>query len=544
MPPTDLEDQLLALANANDSAAVKSLIAEHHVVLTDSLLAQTLLGAVLFNDNAFTGARTAFERAVALGANDGVKLNLAKCCYMQEDFAQALSVARSVIQASPRFGEAYLTAADAAVELGRPDDALALLQEARQHCGSHVALFIRCLTVLSEFGYPFAEIKDAIDADGSLSNALELAATVVPIALKYDRGDVASELFVAHRPESPTSNEKKFLDYTQANHLAATGDIGAAEQLIDAYAESDDVSGGTFGYLREKLDLLRLLKSGGVPLATANATHDRIAALSHDFRNYVPALNASPLIVLFHYFHSEGAGVSHTQLDYAAMIRQSVAAAKAASPAAQVLVVQKAGAERDYGQDGTWPVTFGSPEHLMFNRFTCYAAIQAAMADGTQIAFLDTDVILLDDPFAWLPDAGVVLTHRTDIDCLMPYNEGLIVARNRNDGAAAEFFRRWASHYQAILSNNRIKDFYRRHHDLDIRSWRGGQLSLAMTCGYNVPQGSEAAVRSIAGGKISFLPCYPYNFPCRYAVDSEIYRRNGLKAAHLKGERKRAVTRP
>ena len=138
----------------------------------------------------------------------------------------------------------------------------------------------------------------------------------------------------------------------------------------------------------------------------------------------------------------------------------------------------------------------------MYNRVKTYNTLIQYDLLGENVIFMDSDVMLLDNPWGDLGKLkfDVAVTYRFTPN-LVPINEGIIYCKSKR-GGSKEFFAKYIEVYEQIKNNKKIKGII----GTDLERWRGGQLSLNGTC-----NAGRMITYKDSTENIILLPCDKYN---------------------------------
>ena len=169
-------------------------------------------------------------------------------------------------------------------------------------------------------------------------------------------------------------------------------------------------------------------------------------------------------------------------------------------------------------------------EKPMYFRARTYNTLVQKKMLGEQTVFLDSDAIVLKDPFLLLDkiDSNIAVTSRYAPN-LMPINEGVIIA-NTDTEDCKDFFAHYMGTYERICKDEIIQGITGN----DLMRWRGGQLSLNAIC-----NGGKMIDYRDSTDKLSILPCDVFNYTVKQASEIEELKREGrVYIAHIKGKAK------
>lgn len=225
--------------------------------------------------------------------------------------------------------------------------------------------------------------------------------------------------------------------------------------------------------------------------------------------------------------------VDHGAIDYDMICEEMIRSALAFQPDAHVFFV-------------TDTLTIPTLEHpkvsvirLPLEReFPMYERVQAMWAYAHSslyqkpTVFLDSDAFINKD-ISWVfnKNMDLALTYRGG--GLMPINEGVFFANDRDVPAVARFFDHYLLIYRQLLEDPVVTKTYG-----DVRRWRGGQLSLnAIACPLGLPSSLDKAC--FLGAMLEYHPCSELNFSFDYDLKhlskDELLTKSII---HLKGGRK------
>jgi len=229
------------------------------------------------------------------------------------------------------------------------------------------------------------------------------------------------------------------------------------------------------------------------------------------------------------FFHVDFAGkhpyTGSTPIDYLAVLKSSVFAARKARRCSVVVLTDEA---TQIPVEGVHVIRLpANSNQMMYSRMRAYRAVSKKLTGPT--LFLDTDVHLMRDfspIFAGEFDVG--LTYRPDYPP-MPYNEGVILGK---PGLGLDLF--WSqalNTYDVLADLPEVKSMY----PVDMRMWRGGQLSLGAIFDWSRPEsGSVDTVRNDV--RYRLLPCEIYNYPVQLEDRRAVFKDKW--ALHYKGAAK------
>lgn len=352
---------------------------------------------------------------------------------------------------------------------------------------------------------------------------------------------------VAHEPKDVGAHERR------AEALSMLGRIDDAIAEYDAclsLAAPGSKSHQMCSDVRADIMMLSALRSEEKGLVVSRAPaqsartdgwEERAAALIRDQLGAMAS--RGPHVVLFHLdtdgkhpYFSLTRGIDKT-FDYVAVLTASIRAAIASAPQASIVLITDETSQVDalakHCRIVRLPMT---ADTIMFTRMRAYRALALSGVASGPLALLDTDVALLKD-FSTLMDGGVdiALTYRSRPAFLhMPFNEGVIMARDGAAPVTAEFFNRSLTLYETLAEHPAVRQRY----PFDIRIWRGGQLSLGAFTGWRSPQaGIETS--SFDGIRCRFLPCDVYNYALQPTDTARLLATKW--AVHFKGTSKKMM---
>ncbi len=220
--------------------------------------------------------------------------------------------------------------------------------------------------------------------------------------------------------------------------------------------------------------------------------------------------------------------INFNLFDHSALVRMCINSILRSNENAEVILLT----DKDFGEKfKDFPITLMTPDvdknRPMYYRVKTYnTLIQKNMVRGTAV-FLDSDLLILKS-ISGLPNKlgfSVAVTSRYAPN-LMPINEGLIIA-DTNKVSTKKFFAHYMGAYEWIRNDKAIQKVT----GIDLKVWRGGQLSLNSIC-----PGIKSSNYLDSNQDISILPCQKYNYSTnsleslKSAIES-----NHIFALHLKG---------
>ena len=268
--------------------------------------------------------------------------------------------------------------------------------------------------------------------------------------------------------------------------------------------------GGTLD-LDSLIAIARSERSGEI----ASATAARLAQFQAAFDAAAEPAGAPAVCFAFHASvpQAEAAvkyrdvAIDHSKFDYDRIVRHCIAAALAAQPGARFVLATDSQFLSDIEHPSLTivrlPLDQASP---MYERVIAMCAFVRSRQFNAPTAFLDSDAFL-NAPIANLFQGhfDIGATYRPDPG-LMPINEGVIFANNRNKDLVRAFFAGYLGTYDRLCGNAAVTGYYG-----NIKRWRGGQLSLnALTCPQGVPSTLDSA--KAFGARIRYYPCSTFNF--------------------------------
>ena len=295
--------------------------------------------------------------------------------------------------------------------------------------------------------------------------------------------------------------------------------------------------GGTLD-LDSLISIARSERSGEIAPATAA----RLAQFQAAF-DAAAAPAAAPTAICFAFHASvpqadaavkyRDVAIDHSKFDYDRIVRQCIAAALAAQPGARFILATDSQFLTDIEHPAltvvSLPLDQASP---MYERVIAMCAFVRSRQFNAPTAFLDSDAFL-NAPIANLFQGhfDIGATYRADPG-LMPINEGVIFANNRNKDLVRAFFAGYLGTYDRLCGNAAVTGYYG-----NIKRWRGGQLSLnALTCPQGVPSALDSA--KAFGARIRYYPCSTFNFSIEMDRPYSPRQLDTRAVLHLKGPRK------
>jgi len=225
--------------------------------------------------------------------------------------------------------------------------------------------------------------------------------------------------------------------------------------------------------------------------------------------------------------------IDHSKFDYDRIVRHCIAAALAAQPGARFVLATDndflTGLSHPALTIVRLPLEAASP---MYERVVAMCAFVRSRQFNAPIAFLDSDAFL-NAPIAGLFQGhfDIGATYRPNPG-LMPINEGVIFAHDRNKDLVRGFFTGYLGTYDRLTQNATVTGYYG-----NVKRWRGGQLSLnALTCPPGVPSEMDSA--KAFGARIRYYPCSTFNFSIELDRPYSARQLDVKAVLHLKGPRK------
>ncbi|MDB4682085.1 hypothetical protein OAE68_00220 [Synechococcus sp. AH-551-A10] len=227
--------------------------------------------------------------------------------------------------------------------------------------------------------------------------------------------------------------------------------------------------------------------------------------------------------------------INTDHFDYQVIVNSCIDSIRQVSPNAQIILcTTDAFAEKIRDKSINIIKPRVDSEHPMYYRAKTYNTIIQSKKIKGNIFFLDSDAFLLKD-INELPEKlkfKIGLTARYSPN-LMPINEGVIMAR-ADDECTRDFFAHYMGVYEEIIKNKRILEIM---DNIDLRRWRGGQLSLNAVC-----QGGSLVDWRDSTKNVKILNCDYYNRKIKNVKEIAQIRAEGRAyIVHLKGKSKETV---
>jgi pentatricopeptide repeat protein len=236
---------------------------------------------------------------------------------------------------------------------------------------------------------------------------------------------------------------------------------------------------------------------------------EAIAAIQAQLQGFQPG----PLAAVF--FHVD-AGDRHpyltadTAVDYKTTLMHACQAAQRARPDTTPIILTNEnsalGELGDLARCIRLPIP---PDQMMHSRVRANRALVMSGIITSPVLFLDTDILLNRDftsTFDGSFDVG--LTYRNKPSwAAMPINEGVILGAGGASPALARFYGDILNIYDWLAQEPLVRERY----GLDIRNWRGGQLSLGALIDWAVPPNGPSEI-SRNGVRYKLLPSRDFNY--------------------------------
>jgi hypothetical protein len=225
--------------------------------------------------------------------------------------------------------------------------------------------------------------------------------------------------------------------------------------------------------------------------------------------------------------------IDHGAVDYDVICEEMIRSALAFQPDAHVFFVTDAETMPKLEHPRVSVIRLPlQREFPMYERVQAMWAYAHSSLYQKPTVFLDSDAFINKD-INWVfhKDMDLAVTFRGG--GLMPINEGVFFANDRDTAAVARFFDHYLLIYRRLLSDPVVKKIYG-----DVRRWRGGQLSLnAITCPLGLPSSLDKAF--FLNARIDYHPCSELNFSFDYDLKELSKAELATKSIiHLKGGRK------
>ena len=173
--------------------------------------------------------------------------------------------------------------------------------------------------------------------------------------------------------------------------------------------------------------------------------------------------------------------------------------------------------------------------NLMFERVLCMYNFVNSKFFKNNTCFVDSDAFVKIDKLNLFDNEfDVALTHR-DISGFMPINEGVFFVKVQNIENVKNFFKEYLSNFLTISESDLIKKYY----NMNIKQWRGGQLSLNMIVYRNGSKFLDYESIEDTKFKLLILPVYYYNFSPEVGKQYSLNFIKQKKVLHFKGNRKK-----
>ncbi len=292
-----------------------------------------------------------------------------------------------------------------------------------------------------------------------------------------------------------------------------------------------------------KVDTTALIEHAATRVSErlSEASASRVESLAKHFE--LPAVSASADVHVFAFHVDMGAAgklayrdvtMDVGRFDYVSILETFKACVFRSHPQAVIFLVTSPGSPLlALSDERTRVVELDIPfDQPMYQRVASMCAYVHSPAFVKDTLFLDSDAFLNARFTEYLDaDFDVAVTVRRDPG-LMPVNEGVIVARAERRPAVIGFFDRYLATYDALLSDDRIADYYG-----DIRKWRGGQLSLNAITRAAHPYSDQRRI-GIGSARLQCLPCDPFNYSYEYGATVAHEPLKEKVVLHMKGGRK------
>ena len=174
-----------------------------------------------------------------------------------------------------------------------------------------------------------------------------------------------------------------------------------------------------------------------------------------------------------------------------------------------------------------------SNQPMYYRALTYNTLIQKDLVAG-KVCFLDSDTILINNiSKIWEKLSIRIAVTARFAPNLMPINEGVIFADNDHK-CTKEFFAEYIGTYKSILKSEKIQMIM---NNIDLKRWRGGQLSLNAICG-----GGNMISRQDSTKNLKILPSNKFNRSIKTVEERDaLMNSNDCFIGHFKGRHKKAL---